>query len=113
MLQNLGEEVQERDVAAILGAVDESNSGAISLHDFIRILGKDEKTDSDPIDDVFAYMDKDNNGEIEYNELFDFLEAFGMEPQGEEVSLLFEQLDADKNGKISKADWIKAVSLTT
>ena len=62
------------------------------------------------ISQVFDMFDKDGNGEIETSELKSVLTAMGRKPDPKEMEEFYTKLDADKNGTISKKEFMDVMN---
>merc|ERR1712048_807455 len=62
----------------------------------------------DDIKKVFAELDTDKNGVLDYNEVTELAKRFydGRTPEKSAVELLFKELDTDKSGQITLNDLI-------
>ena len=59
---------------------------------------------------VFDMFDQDGNGEIETSELKSVLTAMGRKPDPKEMDEFYTKLDADKNGTISKKEFMDVMN---
>jgi len=79
-------------------AMDITNSGALSLEAFRKAL--DDNTVD--VERLFANADLDNDGEIGFNSFV--VASLEQRPSQMVLRLIFNRLDADKNGKITAND---------
>lgn len=63
-------------------------------------------TDEERFDDLFDRMDKDQNGSITAEELFQGLNASGVAVSLRQCKKMVKHADKDKNGVISRAEWL-------
>ena len=63
----------------------------------------DVKVTEKHFEQAFAYFDIDNNGEITFEEVGEFL---GDELDHEEIKELFNQVDKNGDGTISKSEFV-------
>ena len=56
--------------------------------------------------EAFKTFDKNNNGFITIKELQDVMHQYGEKLSDEDVQLMFEETDYDKDGKISFEDFV-------
>lgn len=59
------------------------------------------------IEQVFKSFDKDESGTIEINELRDVAKELGHEITEEELQIVFDEIDENKDGKISLTEFTK------
>ena len=92
----------------IFRKMDVDDSGTITLEEFKEAMTKQEDLPVSRIEQIFEAMDVTKSGEIEYNE---FLAAtlassqqFEKSLSGNSLHAVFNELDTDHDGYISKAD---------
>jgi len=79
-------------------AMDADNDGVLSLDEFREALGDD----GPDVEEVFACADLGKDGEIGFTSFV--VAAMEQRPQLETLRLVFNRLDADRNGKITARD---------
>ncbi len=69
-----------------------------------------EKIDQEKIDEmkeIFDHFDTDNNGEIDYNEFTQLIEALQGDMSAEEMLVGFDVIDVDNNKNIDFDEFIE------
>lgn len=65
----------------------------------------DDREPKDEVLEVFRHYDRDASGSIDAAELARLLEALGMAPTEEELSVALDVVDRDRSGKISWSEF--------
>jgi len=94
--------VEVRRLAKRFKKLDIDNSGSISPEEFMQL----PELRSNPIvPRVINIFDKDNNGEIDFNEFIEGLSHFSVKSEKDEkLKFAFQIYDIDKDGYISSAE---------
>jgi calcium-dependent protein kinase len=76
-----------------------------TLYYFAKICSDQEVT---KLQQAFSYIDKDNSGEIEYDEIPKIFHDLGYEASEEELKKIFDSLDFHSDGKINYSEFLAA-----
>ncbi|XAR69454.1 Non-specific serine/threonine protein kinase [Bertholletia excelsa] len=101
-LQKLGQQIPDSDLQVLMEAGDVDKDGHLEYGEFIAISVHLRKMgDDDHLKKAFEFLDQNQSGYIEIEELRDAL-ADEMETNNEEViNAIMQDVDTDKDGRIS------------
>lgn len=94
------------DYNSILKIIDMNNSGKIDFTEFIVAASNEEKLlNMNKLENAFTYFDIDHSGYISIEEIKVFLNE--QQDTNESVKRLFDMVDVNKDGKISRDEFIE------
>ncbi|KAL8232544.1 hypothetical protein R6Q57_002322 [Mikania cordata] len=101
-LQKLNTQLAESEVQLLIEAVDTNGKGTLDYGEFVAIsLHLKKMANDEHLHKAFSYFDKDSNGFIEPHELQESLKEDGDEDVSNIANDIFQEVDTDKDGKIS------------
>ncbi|MCL7041534.1 hypothetical protein MKW94_025623 [Papaver nudicaule] len=101
-LQKFGSQLAESEVQMLIEAVDTNGKGTMDYGEFVAVsLHLQRMAYDEHLRKAFSYFDKDKNGYIELQELEDALLEDGTEDCVDVANDIFQEVDTDKDGKIS------------
>ncbi|KAI3833720.1 hypothetical protein MKX03_004055 [Papaver bracteatum] len=101
-LQKFGSQLAESEVQMLIEAVDTNGKGTMDYGEFVAVsLHLQRMANDEHLRRAFSYFDKDSNGYIELQELEDALLEDGTEDCVDVANDIFQEVDTDKDGKIS------------
>ncbi|KAI3811849.1 hypothetical protein L1987_21581 [Smallanthus sonchifolius] len=101
-LQKFNTQIAESEVQLLIEAVDTKGKGKLDYEEFVAIsLHLKKMANDEHLHKAFSYFDKDGNGYIEPQDLQDALMEDGGEDVANVVNDIFQEVDTDKDGKIS------------
>uniref|UniRef100_A0A7N0U635 non-specific serine/threonine protein kinase n=1 Tax=Kalanchoe fedtschenkoi TaxID=63787 RepID=A0A7N0U635_KALFE len=101
-LQKFGSQLGENEVQIFIEAVDTNGKGTLDYGEFLAVSLHIKKMANDEhLHRAFSYFDKDRNGFIEPEELRNALMEDGAEDCTDIANDIFQEVDTDKDGKIS------------
>ncbi|KAK1437132.1 hypothetical protein QVD17_02917 [Tagetes erecta] len=101
-LQKLNTALAESEVQLLIEAVDTNGKGTLDYGEFVAVsLHLKKMANDEHLHKAFSYFDKDGNGYIEPHELQESLMEDGDEDVSNIANDIFQEVDTDKDGKIS------------
>ncbi|KAK9069964.1 hypothetical protein SSX86_010362 [Deinandra increscens subsp. villosa] len=101
-LQKLNTQLAESEVQLLIEAVDTNGKGTLDYGEFVAVsLHLKKMANDEHLHKAFSYFDKDSNGYIEPHELQESLMEDGDEDVSNIANDIFQEVDTDKDGKIS------------
>ncbi|KAL8252636.1 hypothetical protein R6Q59_036329 [Mikania micrantha] len=101
-LQKLNTQLAESEVQLLIESVDTNGKGTLDYGEFVAIsLHLKKMANDEHLHKAFSYFDKDSNGFIEPHELQKSLMEDGDEDVSNIANDIFQEVDTDKDGKIS------------
>ncbi|KMT12334.1 hypothetical protein BVRB_5g102740 [Beta vulgaris subsp. vulgaris] len=113
-LLKYGSQLGESEVQLLIEAVDTYGKGTLDYGEFLAVslhlqrMGNDEH-----LRKAFSYFDKDGNGYIEPEELQNALMEDGVEDCINVANDIFQEVDTDKDGKISFDEFVAMMKTGT
>ena len=108
VMRSIGQNPTEEEVMAMINEVDSDNDGEVDFREFMELMAKKMKEGEmdEELVEAFKTFDKNGNGCITMQELKDVMHQYGEKLSDEEVKLMFDETDSDKDGKISFEDFV-------
>ncbi|KAJ0449646.1 putative protein kinase CAMK-CDPK family [Helianthus annuus] len=101
-LQKLNTALAESELQLLIEAVDTNGKGSLDYGEFVAVsLHLRKMANDEHLHKAFSYFDKDSSGYIEPHELQDALMEDGDEDISNIANDIFQEVDTDKDGKIS------------
>ena len=95
----------EQEVEKVLELVDTNGSGQIDFTEFLVAASNEEKMlEEQRLENAFNYLDSDHSGYITIEEVKAFLD--GSEETGDEIKKIFDEVDVNGDGEISKKEFV-------
>ena len=107
LLASLGMESSGAQAAAMLTGMDHDGDGQVSRSEFLSFMATQAETSENDqsiehtAKKVFALFDNDGSGSVAHSEFTEGLRRFGISMTEEEMTILVEELDHDRDGSIS------------
>jgi len=88
--------------------VDKDNNGQVDYKEFLILMAKKMKEGEmdEELKEAFKTFDKGGKGYITWDELKEVMGTYGEKLSDDEITLMFSETDADKDGKISFEDFV-------
>ncbi|PWA54085.1 phosphorylase kinase, gamma catalytic subunit [Artemisia annua] len=113
-LQKLNAQLADSEAQLLVEAVDTDGKGTVDYGEFVAVSLHIKKMANDEhLHKAFSYFDKDGNGFIEPNELRDSLMEDGDEGVSNIANDIFQEVDIDKDGKISYDEFVAMMKTGT
>ncbi|AFZ80373.1 centrin, putative [Theileria equi strain WA] len=114
-MRALGFEVKKQEVLDLIAKYDKTNSGNIDFENFKDIMTKKfyERDPMDEINRAFDLFDEDKKGKIVFNDLKRVSRELGHDLSDEDLRAMIEEFDNDRDGAISKEDFVGIMRQTT
>merc|ERR1712216_826056 len=93
-----------KDLRESFNAIDVNNDGVVSLQEFQNALNSSSKMSKEEIDKLFASIDRDQTGKIQYSEFCTATLARAKFQKRERLERAYKCLDADDTGGITVKD---------
>eukprot|EP00371_Babesia_bovis_P001798 XP_001610445.1 centrin 3 [Babesia bovis T2Bo] len=107
-LRALGFQVHKKEVLQLMTKHDPKNTGYIDFEAFKSIMIK-KISERDPMEEInmsFELFDADNKGKISFKDLKRVSMELGHNIPDEELRAMIDEFDNDRDGAISKDDFI-------
>ncbi|CAF2596906.1 unnamed protein product [Rotaria sp. Silwood2] len=104
LMNSLGYAPSEEDISSVISKVDINGDGSVDFHEFLTMMRRRKSTgESDTeLQQVFNVFDKNKDGFIDKDELYDMLLRLGENITDEDVTEMIEEADCfDNDGKVS------------
>ena len=112
VMQNLGMNPTDEEVARMMAEADEDDSGEIDFREFAILMGKKlaENEQDEELVEVFKLFDKDQDGYLDAADLKQVFIELGMngENMEEDCELLIKVLDPEKPGYLKFDEFVQA-----
>ena len=102
--KSTGQKPSETEVKHVMNIVDKNKNDAIEFDEFLTMVRYVRIIDNTAYEQ-FQFFDKNNDGQIEYAELKKSLKELNNNLAKAEIKLMMKEADADKDGKISFAEF--------
>ncbi|KAK8453979.1 hypothetical protein SEVIR_5G375000v4 [Setaria viridis] len=113
-IAKLGSHLAESEVQMLIEAVDTNGRGALDYGEFLAVsLHLQRMADDEHLRRAFLFFDKDGNGFIEPEELREALVDDGAADSMEVVNDILQEVDTDKDGKISYDEFVAMMKTGT
>ena len=108
-MRELGMEPTEDELKELIGNVDDNHSGTIEFEEYLAMLVKMKKEESDDADilDAFVEMDTNGNGYLDAAEIKRALVKIGEKVDSEEVQALINEADINGDGQVDYKEFAK------
>jgi len=105
-------DVSSEEAARIFQDVDVDNSGYLTYEEFREVASKiAEKEEGRAAEQHRHGVDENGDGSIDLQEMWDALEALGIEMSEAQVEMLWQKCDADGSGELDITEFGKAVDM--
>nr|CAB3474713.1 unnamed protein product [Digitaria exilis] len=113
-IAKLGSHLAESEVQMLIEAVDTNGRGALDYGEFLAVsLHLQRMANDEHLRRAFLFFDKDGNGFIEPEELREALVDDGASDSMEMVNDILQEVDTDKDGKISYDEFVAMMKTGT
>ncbi|GBE59708.1 centrin [Babesia ovata] len=114
-MRALGFDVKKQEVLQLMAKYDTMETGYIDFEAFKEIMVK-KISERDPMEEInraFELFDEDNKGKISFKDLKRVSKELGHNLSDEELRAMIDEFDNDRDGAISKDDFIGIMRQTT
>ena len=103
VMSNLGQESADEKAEKILKGADNNNNQTIELGEFIQMMETSSKSEdkNSEMERAFKVFDKNGDGKINHMELKEAMKAMGQELTDEQIELMIDSADLDKDREIN------------
>ncbi|KAK1667453.1 hypothetical protein QYE76_055612 [Lolium multiflorum] len=113
-IAKFGSHLAESEVQMLIEAVDTNGKGALDYPEFLAVsLHLQRMANDEHLRRAFLFFDKDGNGYIEPDELREALKDDGAADGMEVVNDILQEVDTDKDGKISYDEFVAMMKTGT
>ncbi|CAN6440339.1 unnamed protein product [Victoria cruziana] len=113
-LQKVGSQLAEPEMQMLMEAADVDGNGTLDYGEFVTVTVHLQKMENDEhFRRAFLFFDKDESGYIEMDELREALMDESGETDGEVLNDIMREVDTDKDGRISYAEFISMMKTGT
>ncbi|CAF3366621.1 unnamed protein product [Rotaria socialis] len=109
LMHSLGYSPSEEDISTVISKVDTDGNGSVDFDEFLTMMRCRRSTgESDKeLHQVFKVFDKNRDGYIDKDELYDMLSRLGEHLTEEDVKEMIEEADClDHDGKVSYEEFL-------
>lgn len=109
IMRSLGESLPRETLVQMIQAVDDDQSGTITLDEFVRLMasGTDAVDPQAEILEAFKVFDVDGNGTITADELKQVMGNLGHPITDDEVQAMIARVDTNADGKIDYNEFVR------
>eukprot|EP00948_MAST-09A_sp_MAST-9A-sp1_P000428 g428.t1 len=100
-----GSQKTDEEVQKIMDKIDDDKDGSINFEEFEKWYSTSESRLRAEADIAFELIDADGNGNIDRDELREVFRRLGREPNKDELTAMQNELDANKDGQITKDEF--------
>lgn len=111
-LANHGSQLAESEVQMLIEAVDTNTKGTLDYGEFVAMTLHLQRM-NEHLQRAFSYFDKDKNGYIEADELYEGLAEDGATDNKDVAYDILQEVDTDKDGKISYEEFVAMMKTGT
>ncbi|CAF0977118.1 unnamed protein product [Didymodactylos carnosus] len=103
LMNSLGYSPSEEDIGAVIKKVDLDGNGKVDFEEFLTMMQRRKSTGEldHELKHVFDVFDKNRDGFIDKDELYDMLKRLGENITEEDVVDMIEEADTDEDNKVS------------
>eukprot|EP00929_Paragymnodinium_shiwhaense_P004323 TRINITY_DN105199_c0_g1_i1.p1 TRINITY_DN105199_c0_g1~~TRINITY_DN105199_c0_g1_i1.p1 ORF type:complete len:149 (-),score=46.65 TRINITY_DN105199_c0_g1_i1:192-638(-) len=111
ILRCLGQRPTEAELQDMINEVDLDGIGAIDLSEFMQLMTRRQRgvDVEEELVEVFKVYDANGNGQIGPTELKKAMTMLGERMTNEELGEMLREIDADRDGKVTKKDFIDSM----
>ncbi|CAM9792515.1 unnamed protein product [Pylaiella littoralis] len=108
VLTSLGYFPTKEQLKKLMAKVDLNGDGIISFEEFVMMmrLGGMETDFEKEINGAFAFFDKNNDGQVDRQELAEIMRGLGDKLTDSEIELLINAADKNNDGQISMQEFV-------
>ena len=109
IIKILGHNIPDEDLQKMFKEFDIDNKGSIDFKEFLGIMARkmrDTETETDFVN-AFNIFDRDHNGLINGQELFDIFQSLGIEATKDDCDELIKDADLDMDGFINYEEFVR------
>ena len=109
IIKILGHNIPDEDLQKMFREFDIDNKGSIDFKEFLGIMARkmrDTETETDFVN-AFNIFDRDHNGLINGQELFDIFQSLGIEATKDDCDELIKDADLDMDGFINYEEFVR------
>ncbi|KAG8515878.1 Calmodulin-3 [Galemys pyrenaicus] len=112
VMQALGKKPSEEELKAIIARVDTDGDGAISFQEFLAEMVKrmNPGGSEEELREVFKAFDLNGDGHISVDELKQAMVKIGQPLSQEELDMMIQQADVDKDGQVNYEEFVRILS---
>lgn len=105
----LGQYPSDEELQEMIQQVDPNDTGVIERDIFLSLMEKTEIINSTKkkLEETFRLLDKDNVGAIVLSEIISTMRSLGEEISERDAKEMLDELDTDKDGSISMAEFMR------
>lgn len=112
VMTNLGQSVSDENIQEMLEDVDTDAEGNLDFESFRKIMTQKMATTdiNKEMQEAFNFFDQDGDGTITAEELRLCMQKLGEELTEDEIKEMLKEADADGNGEIEYAEFVKLIT---
>jgi len=111
-MANFGHLVTKAEIDEMVNLVDKDGNGLIDFKEFLALMDSNvlvQNIDQE-MTNLFAYIDKNNDGFISEKELKEMLKGMGEKVKKKDIKKMMKLADQNKDGKISFTEFKRMVA---
>ncbi|XP_065663267.1 calmodulin isoform X1 [Hydra vulgaris] len=112
VMESLGHHATEEEIKKMMRDVQTKESSGIDFEEFIILMTRKKSADdlTAELKEAFDYFDKDGDGSISSEELQTIMSKFGENLTSEELEEMMKEADANGDGKVDYAEFVKMMN---
>ena len=107
--ENMGDKLNKGEIQDMINEVDIEGNGSITFEGFKGLMDRKLRDDDieEEIIETFKKFDKDNNGLIGPEDIFNLLQSFGQDITINEAEEMIRNVDLDGDGFVNYQEFVK------
>ena len=107
--ENMGDKLNKGEIQDMINEVDLEGNGSITFEGFKGLMDRKFRDDDieEEIIETFKKLDKDNNGLIGPEDVFNLLQSFGQDITISEAEEMIRNVDLDGDGFVNYQEFVK------
>jgi calmodulin len=103
LMRSLGQNFSNKDLKRITEEIDTKGNGIVELHEFLNLMAENRQMNEDQVQLVkaFKYFDRENVGNIDFEEFKHALTVVSEKLSPEETEALIDLSQVDEKGRLN------------
>ncbi|KAJ3451475.1 calmodulin [Anaeramoeba flamelloides] len=107
MFHNFQQFPTKEELKSIIDNYASNSQEGINFEGFCKLMQRSEKLDTNEMKEAFSVFDQNHDGVIDQQELHNLMKNIGEEFTENQIAILMNEIDFDKDGAISFEDFKK------
>ncbi|KAJ3451957.1 calmodulin [Anaeramoeba flamelloides] len=107
MFHNFQQFPTKEELKSMIDNYDSNSQDGINFEGFCKLMQRSEKLEVNEMKEAFSVFDQNHDGVIDQQELHNLMKNIGEEFTENQIAILMNEIDFDKDGAISFEDFKK------